>query len=715
MTHRDGTQETAHGREWFEEGAAATRFDQPMNTNRSSGLSTYTGVVCAAGFAALGAGVWHGAHELTVHLAAFAVVTPLVVLGELFAIRVPRGEDLRDVRASTTFAIALLLMAGPAAALIAMALATVACGVSSRHAARDIAFDVAARSLALSGAAAVLQHFQVNALTHDAVRVRDVEAFLVAGLSYFVVRTVVPGVARAWTKRLRGRRFVSQVFDDLTFRGGTEAALISLAPLVAAAAGQSLFLVGFLVAPFVAVDRAAAALVRTSHESLHDPLTRLANRAALYRTLAMLAGEGSAAPRPFALWLLDLDRFKEVNDSLGHSIGDELLQSVAQRVRAVIGKGDLVARLGGDEFAVVLADTTEDTVRAAAARLLEQFEIPFELSSVTLDIACSVGIALAPEHGDDNESLLRAADVALYCAKAARSGYVIYDPELSWEHRNRKPLLADLHRALEAGEFVPYYQPKADARTRRIVGVETLLRWQHPAHGVLSPIEFLPLLDRSGVIRHVTADLVDGTLRQLAQWRDLGWELHAAVNLSMRSLHDPELPEGIAERLSFYGLDPELLELEVTEQTIMADPKRVTAVLNALKEIGVTIALDDFGTGYSSLAHLSIMPLDVLKIDQTFVRNMMTKPKDAAIVRSTVELARSLALTTVGEGVEDGLTWATLRTLGCDTIQGNIISRAKPPAELTQYLHCLPQLTVAQGSLPHLAPPIESLESSSPG
>ena len=343
-------------------------------------------------------------------------------------------------------------------------------------------------------------------------------------------------------------------------------------------------------------------------------------------------------------------------------------------------------------------------------RLGEQFEVPFELSTVTLDIACSIGIALAPTHADDNESLLRAADVALYCAKAARSGFIIYDPELSWEHRNRKPLLADLHRALEAGEFIPFYQPKADARTRRIIGVETLLRWQHPAHGVLSPVEFLPLLDRSGVIRHVTADVVDLTLAQIAMWRELGWDLHAAVNLSMRSLHDPELPAGIADRLAFYNVPAELLELEVTEQTIMADPKRVTAVLNALKEIGVSIALDDFGTGYSSLAHLSIMPLDVLKIDQTFVRNMMTKPKDAAIVRSTVELARSLGLTTVGEGVEDGLTWSQLRTLGCDTIQGNIISRAKPANELTEYLKCLPQLTVAQGALPHLTPPVEPVE-----
>jgi diguanylate cyclase (GGDEF)-like protein len=685
-----------------------TRFDRSMDTQPSKGLSSYIGVVCAAGLAAFGVGVWHGSSELSSRLAELAVFTPLVVLGEIIPIRVPRGENLREVRTSVAFVFALLLMAGPAAALIAMIVAVVARGVHGRQPARDIAFDAAVSSLAIWCTAAVLATFDVSGLSQDAVRISDVGAFLAAGASYFVVATALPGIAHSWAKHLRGRRYLAFVFDDLPFRAGTTAALISVAPLVAAAAGKSLVLVVFLVGPFLAIHQAAAALVRTSHESLHDPLTRLANRAALYRTLAMMSGEGSTPSRPFALWLLDLDRFKEVNDSLGHGIGDELLQSVAQRVRSVIPKGDLVARLGGDEFAVVLADVDEVTVGEMATRLGEQFEIPFELSSVTLDIACSIGIALAPKHGEDNESLLRSADVALYCAKAARSGFVVYDPELSWEHRNRKPLLADLHRALEAGEFVPHFQPKADARTRRIIGVETLLRWQHPMHGVLSPIEFLPLLDRSGVIRHVTADVVDGTLAQIAAWREMGWELHAAVNLSMRSLHDPELPTGIADRLAYYNVPAELLELEVTEQTIMADPKRVTAVLHALKEIGVTIALDDFGTGYSSLAHLSIMPLDVLKIDQTFVRNMMTKPKDAAIVRSTVELARSLGLTTVGEGVEDGLTWAQLRTLGCDTIQGNIISRAKPAVELTEYLKCLPQLTVAQGSLPHLNSPVES-------
>jgi diguanylate cyclase (GGDEF)-like protein len=677
-----------------------------MGTRTSKGRSLYLALVCAVGLPALVISVLHGFEELVwLHLGQLAVIAPLIVLGELIPIRVPRGEDYRELKVSTTFAFALLLMAGPAAAIIATAIASMICDARRRSPRSRFAFDVARHGLAILAAAAVVGRLDIAALRAPTGRIVDLATLIVAGAAFFAVNHAVPGIADALARGLRGRRVIAFLFEDFAFQAGTSAALISMAPLVAAATNHSLALVLLLVAPFVAIHRSAAALVRTSHEALHDPLTRLANRAQLYRTLALMFGEGVAPPRPFTLWLLDLDRFKEVNDSLGHSIGDELLQSVAQRVRNAIGKGDLVARLGGDEFAVVLADADEATVQAAAERLGAQFELPFELSSVTLDIAVSIGVAFAPAHGADIESLLRAADVALYRAKGARSGFMIYDPESSWEQRNRKPLLADLHRALEAGEFVPYYQPKADARTRRIVGVETLLRWQHPVHGVLSPVEFLALLDRSGVIRHVTADLVDSTIAQLALWRDLGWQLHAAVNLSMRSLHDPELPAGIAERLTHYGVDASLLELEVTEQTIMADPKRVTAVLAALKEIGVTIALDDFGTGYSSLAHLSMMPLDVLKIDQTFVRNMMTNPKDAVIVRSTVELARSLGLTTVGEGVEDGLTWAQLRTLGCDTIQGNIISRPKPALELTQYLQCLPQLTVSQSALPHLTPP----------
>ena len=679
-----------------------------MGKRASKGLSVYIALVCAVGFPAFVIPVLHDLGPmLWLHLGQFAVLTPLVVLGELFPIRVPRGDEYRELTASTTFAFALLLMAGPAPALIAMALATLIRDEVRGTPARWRAFNVARHSLALWAAATLLERLDVGVLAARTVRIGDLGAFIVAGTAFFALDETLPRIAEALDGGLRGRRIGAFLVDDLSFRVGTAAALIGIAPLVAAATNDSLILVLLLVAPFVVVYRTAAALVRTSHESLHDPLTRLANRAQLYRTMASMVGEGVAPSRPFALWLLDLDRFKEVNDSLGHSIGDELLQSVAQRVKLAMGDDDLVARLGGDEFAVVLADADEAAVQAAAERLGASFEAPFELSTVTLDIAVSIGVALAPQHGDDIENLLRAADVALYRAKAARSGFIVYDPESSWEHRNRKPLLADLHRALEAGEFVPYYQPKADARTRRIIGVETLLRWQHPTHGVLSPHEFLALLDRSGVIRHVTADLVDTTLAQIATWRDAGWELHAAVNLSMRSLHDPELPSGVADRLAHYGVPASLLELEVTEQTIMADPKRVTAVLAELKEIGVTIALDDFGTGYSSLAHLSMMPLDVLKIDQTFVRNMMSNPKDAVIVRSTIELARSLGLTTVGEGVEDGLTWAQLRTLGCDTIQGNIVSRPKPADELTQYLQCLPHLIVPQSALPHLGQPAE--------
>ena len=676
-----------------------------MGRKTPRGLSVYLALVCAVGLPALALGVFHGFDDLLwSHLAQFVVFTPLIVLGEMIPIRVPRGDDYRELSASKTFALALLLMAGPAAALVAMTIAATVCDARARRPVVRRLFNVARHALALTAAVAVLDRAVIGSLPVTSVRLADLGVYVLAGALFFIIDAALPAIATVLAERVRGKRAMALMFDDLAFRVGAAATLISVAPLIAAATSNSLILVVLLVAPFIAAHQSAAALVRTSHEALHDPLTKLANRAQLYRTLALMFGEGAAPSRPFALWLLDLDRFKEVNDSLGHSIGDELLQSVAQRIRSVIDDGNLVARLGGDEFAVVLVDADEATVNAAAERLGAEFETPFELSSVTLDIAVSVGVAFGPAHGEDTEALLRSADVALYRAKGARSGFEIYDPEFGWENRSRKPLLGDLHRALEAGEFVPYFQPKADARTRRIMGVETLLRWQHPTHGVLSPHEFLALLDRSGVIRHVTADLVDTTVAQLAIWRDLGWELHAAVNLSMRSLHDPELPSGIADRLMHYGVSPSLLELEVTEQTIMADPKRVTSVLAELKEIGVTIALDDFGTGYSSLAHLSMMPLDVLKIDQTFVRNMMTNPKDGVIVRSTIELARSLGLTTVGEGVEDGLTWAQLRTLGCDTIQGNIISRPKPAQELTQYLECLPQLVVEQSALPHLPP-----------
>jgi diguanylate cyclase (GGDEF)-like protein len=682
--------------------AFRSALGSPYKSNR---LSLYLAVVCAVGLSALVFRVGHDLGQIWPHHMQIAWLAPLIILGEVIPIRVPRGDSYEELTVSTTFAFALLLLAGPASALVAMAVASMISDATRRRPLSRSAFNVAQYSLSLLAAAAVLERLGVTVLTSRAVRLSDLGAFVAAGITFFAVNDALPGIAHALSQGLRGSKIVVFLCEDLPFQAGTAAALISMAPLVVAAANDSLVLVVLLAAPLIAVYRSAMALARTSHEALHDPLTGLANRVQLYRTLTLMLGEGTASSRPFALCLLDLDRFKEVNDSLGHPIGDELLQAVAQRLRSTLGEDDLAVRLGGDEFALLLADTDEAVGRAAALRIGEQLEAPFELSTVTLDIATSIGIALAPTHGDDIEDLLRAADAALYRSKAARCGFLIYDPAAVWEHRSRKPLLADLHRAVEAGEFVAYYQPKADARTRRIVGVETLLRWQHPVHGVLSPVEFLSLLDQSGVIRQVTSDLIDTTIAQLAKWRELGWQLHAAVNVSMRSLHDPDFPDTVAHLLAHYGVPASLLELEVTERTIMADPQRVTSVLGELKAIGATIALDDFGTGYSSLAHLSKMPLDVLKIDQSFVRNMATSAKDSVIVRSTIELARNLELATVGEGVEDELTWAQLRTLGCDTIQGYIISRPKPVDELTQYLQCLPQLALPQGALPHLVPP----------
>jgi diguanylate cyclase (GGDEF)-like protein len=678
-----------------------------MDARTSKKVSLYLAAVCAVGLPALIFSVWHGLDQLWAHDSQVAALAPLILLGEAFPIRVPRGDDYEELTVSTTFAFALLLMAGPAAALFALAVASIVSDATRRRPLSRTAFNVAQYSLSLWASAAVLDRLYVGALGTRTVRLADLGVFIVAGIAFFVVNDALPGIAHALSKGVRGRRIVAFLCEDLPFQAGTAAALISMAPLVVAAANNSLVLVVLLAAPLIAVYRSAAALARASHEALHDALTGLANRAQLYRTLALMLGDDAPPSHTFALCLVDLDRFKEINDSLGHSIGDELLQGVAQRLRAGVGGGDLVARLGGDEFALLLGDADEAMIPAAIERLSARLEAPFELSNVTLDIAASIGIALAPAHGQDIESLLRAADAALYRAKAAHSGYLIYDPAVNWEHRSRKPLLADLHRAVDSGEFVPYYQPKADARTRRIIGVETLVRWEHPTHGVLSPIEFLALLEQSGVIRQVTTDLIEATLVQITRWRELGWQLHAAVNLSMRTLHDRNLPHVIAERLAHHGIPPSLLELEVTERTIMSDPQRVTATLADLRAIGVTIALDDFGTGYSSLAHLSTMPLDVLKIDQAFVRNMATNAKDTVIVRSTIELARNLGLTTVGEGVEDELTWTQLRTLGCDTIQGYIISRPKPAAELTQYLQLLPELTLPQSAVPHLAPPTQ--------
>ena len=426
------------------------------------------------------------------------------------------------------------------------------------------------------------------------------------------------------------------------------------------------------------------------HQALHDALTGLPNRALLQdrlnqalRTASRLPSRGT--PGPLALLLLDLDRFKEVNDTLGHHRGDLLLRHVAERLCATLRDSDTVARLGGDEFAVLLPATDHTGAHAAAEKIAAALALPFDVENLPLHVGVSIGIALAPAHGEDAETLLRHADVAMYIAKREGETWAVYAPERDAYTPDRLALTADLRRAIADGDLLLHYQPKVDLATKRITGVEALVRWTHPARGPIPPDGFIPLAERTGLIAPLTRWVLGAALLQAGHWRRAGLHLDMSINLSMVDLRDPGLPDALERLLRAHAVPPTAVRLEVTESALMTDPACTQAVLVRLAALGVGLSVDDYGTGYSSLAYLKRLPVDELKIDRSFVRHMAADAADAAIVSSTIGLGHALGLRVVAEGVEDRETWTLLADAGCDTAQGYYLARPLPAADVERW------------------------------
>jgi diguanylate cyclase (GGDEF)-like protein len=422
------------------------------------------------------------------------------------------------------------------------------------------------------------------------------------------------------------------------------------------------------------------------HRALYDQLTGLPNRS-LFRDrveqaiLAARRERGSAG-----VMFLDLDHFKEINDTLGHEAGDILLQVLADRLGGEMRESETLARLGGDEFAILCKGSVSDA-SLLAERLHRSLQEPVLIRDFPLEVAMSVGIAAFPEHGEDVDSILRHADVAMYLAKEARAGTAVYDSEQDMNDAARLALAGELRRAIENEELVLHFQPKAELESGCIVGVEALVRWQHPERGFIPPNEFVPIAERTGLIKQLSRYVVAAALRQCSVWRAAGLDVHVAVNLTIPDLLDLELPDLIGGLLAETGVRPDQLELEITESTILADPFRVRQVLTRLNEMGLRLAIDDFGTGYSSLAYLRRLPVQTIKIDRSFVMDMCENDSDATIVRSTIDLGRNLGLEVVAEGVETQEAWDALRAQGCTLAQGYLISRPLPAGDLTELLH----------------------------
>ena len=603
-----------------------------------------------------------------------------VLLGELVPVRVLRRGDGGETTIATPFALGLILTAGVVDATVLLAASSLLSGAVRRRPSGDVAARAARYALGLALAGLSFEALHGRAVP-GAGRIGELLAITLAGAVFLLVEALLRARRLSLT---HGGGMRERLRRDWGFQVVIMASQLAMTPVAAVSAERSVWLVPLLLVPAMAVHRSARLSLEREQEALLDPLTRLPNRALFHRRVQELLESG---PERAAVLFLDLDRLREVNDTLGHHVGDRLLQQVGPRLRALLGPDATVGRIGGDEFAMLLPAVrdSEDAVRIAGVVAAAVAE-PFRVKELSLAVEANIGVALYPDHADDVGELLQRADVALYVAKERRSPTELYDAARGARSRRSLSLVGDLRRAIDGRELVLHYQPKADLHTGAIVGVEALVRWNHPEHGLVRPDEFIPLAEHTVLMDPLTMWVLDEALSQCAIWWQAGHELRMAVNLSVRNLHDPQLAAKVAGRLHARGLPASCLDLEITESSIMAEPHRAMETLSQLARLGVRLSVDDFGTGYSSLAYLKRLPVHEVKIDRSFIHDMAGDPSDAAIVRSAIDLARHLGLQVVAEGVETRATWDALALLGCDYAQGDYLSPPLPPAEALRKL-----------------------------
>ncbi len=422
------------------------------------------------------------------------------------------------------------------------------------------------------------------------------------------------------------------------------------------------------------------------HLATHDGLTGLPNRKRLDSRINQAIVQASREKEPFVVMLLDLDRLGEINDTLGHEVGDAVLREVADRLRAALSESCFISHPGGGEFVVLLLSSGARKAMEAVRGIQKIFLSPVEIDEVKIEIGVSIGMVAFPDHGRDTSLLMRRADVAMRHAKQRKSGFAVYKSESDPYSVRRLKLVGDLRRAISAGELVLHYQPQINIAKKDIIGVEALVRWQHPQQGLLPPMEFIPLAEQTGLIRPLTVWAINQALRQASIWGLQGHDITVSVNLSVHNLLDKDLPGQVQRLLKKWKVPPERLVLEITESNLMLDPEVALATLKKLQDMDVALSVDDFGTGYSSLAYLKTLPVSELKIDRSFIQEMMQGESDAKIVHLIASLSHNLGLTVVAEGVEDEATWNMIADLGCDVVQGYYVCKPMPAKELSAWM-----------------------------
>ncbi len=638
------------------------------------------GTLCTVALAIFDAGEVH--LLLTPEVALFMLCA---LVGDFVPLKVfTRGAE-GEVTTSTCFAVAAMLAAGPLAALIALVVTNLVADGVRRKAPKKILFNLGQYAITVAASGAALQLVTGLPRAHPPhLLPSDMAGVIVAAVVFFVFNTALVSTVIALVTRASVLKYL---VEDLSSQVTTAGLLLGLAPVVLLAADFALPAIALLFLPLFAVHRGGSEAIAKEHQALHDALTGLPNRDLFRDRIDQAIRTSRRSGEAAVVMIMDLDHFKEINDTLGHHMGDLLLEEVARRLSRTLREADTVARLGGDEFGVLLPLVSKPGDAAVVAQqLLLELREPFMLDGMRLEIDASVGIALHPTHGDDVETLQQRADIAMYSAKQSGRGYAIFEPELDRHSPRRLALAGGMRQAINDGQITLYYQPKADLQSGSVVGVEALARWNHPEFGIVGPSEFVPIAEQTGLITPLTSFVLDAALSQIRTWKDAGLELSIAVNLSARSFLDTHLAVEIPRLLNKWAVNASQLELEITESMLMTDSARAEATLDRLSQIGLTLSVDDFGTGYSSLANLKRLPVDVIKIDKSFVMEMAVDASDAAIVRSTIDLAHNLGLRVVAEGVESEDAWRQLESLGCDYAQGFYLSRPLPAEAATRLI-----------------------------
>ncbi|MEU9184895.1 bifunctional diguanylate cyclase/phosphodiesterase [Streptomyces sp. NPDC048484] len=688
----DGRGRTASGRTTAAPGSYSPPHSQlpGQETDRRMSWPALPAVVVASAALVLGAGFYRaftGHHALFPSGSAGWALAVLVgiIVGHLVALGRSRWWGGTGSGAALTLAV-LLLYGWVPAGMVSLTV-VVLVGIARRHRWRQGVLHGAVDILGIGAGALVLAAFSRSPSVETPWKPETWTVYTVPQVVLVAGAYLAVSRALLWylhAPRTPGLPTVART--ALVRQGLVAVALLGIAPLICVVAIALPVLLPLFSVPLMALDSTLWIARARAEEQLRDPLTGLPNRQWLLERTWRALDDAERIGARSALMLIDLDRFRAVNDTLGHLAGDRLLLQIADRLRVALPRGAEAARLGGDEFAVLLpmVDSTTSATRVAR-NLVTALGSPLDLDGLTLVLEASAGLAVFPDHALDAEGLLRRADVAMYQAKRDRTGVEVYESKRDSNTPDRLGLLGDLRRALDAGDVELHYQPKVRF-DGQVAGLEALVRWVHPERGRVPPDEFIAIAESSGLMPHLTEYVLETALAQVARWRAQGLRVPVAVNVSPRDVHTPGFAGSVAARLARHGVPPGALQLEITEHVLLEDPQRAADTLAGLTGHGVKMSLDDFGTGYSSLVHLRRLPVSELKIDRSFVARLAVDTEDAEIVRCTVDLAHSLGLLVVAEGVEDDETWERLRDLGCDAVQGWLVAAAMPPEEATAWL-----------------------------